>query len=197
MAAAPIPQRMTADEYLAAERLAPFRSEFWMGQVYAMSGAVSRHGEVASNLSRFLQNRLDGRPCRVYGSDIKVGTTKKRGFAYPDLTVVCGERRFLDEVKDVLTNPNAIFEVLSDSTRAFDLDGKFKEYQRLESLAHYVLIEPARREVMHYERGAAGAWIYRLLTGEHDAVHLLDIELPLNEIYHRVDLEPEPDPDVE
>lgn len=192
MAAAPVPQRMTAEEYLAAERLASFRSEYWLGQVYAMSGAVARHVDVCSNLSRFLQNRLDGRPCRVHGSDIKVGATKKRGFAYPDLTITCGERHFYDDVQDVLTNPTAIFEVLSDSTRAFDLDGKFKEYQRLESLQHYVLIEPARREVKHYQRGEAGAWIYRLLTGEHDALHLLDIELPLSEIYHRVDLEPEP-----
>lgn len=192
MAAASIPQRMTAEEYLAAERLAPFRSEYWLGQVCPRAGAVVAHVEVCSNLSRFLQNRLEGRPCSVYGSDLKVGITKKRGFAYPDMTVVSGEVKLYDDVKDVLTNPTAIFEVLSDSTRAFDLDGKFKEYQRLESLQHYVLIEPARREVKHYQRGEAGAWIYRLLTGEHDALRLLDIELPLSEIYHRIDLEPEP-----
>ena len=35
--AAPLPQRMTADEYLAAERKAEFKSEFWLGQIYAMA----------------------------------------------------------------------------------------------------------------------------------------------------------------
>ena len=189
--AAPIPQRMTADEYLAAEREAEFKSEFWLGQVYAMAGAVERHSDVCSNLSRFLQTRLAGRPCKVHGSDMKVGATKKRGFAYPDVTVVCGERRFYDDTRDVLTNPTAIFEVLSDSTRAFDFAGKFREYQRLESLQHYVLIEPRQRSVTHYERGAQGQWIYVLLTAESDVLRMLDIELPLAEIYHQVELEPD------
>ena len=191
--AAPLPQRITADEYLAAERKAEFKSEFWLGQVYAMAGAVERHSDICSNLSLFLQTRLAGRPCKLHGSDMKVGATKKRGFAYPDVTVVCGERRFYDDTCDVLTNPTAIFEVLSDSTRAFDFAGKFEEYQRLDSLRHYVLIEPKRRSVTHYERGGQGQWIYRLLTAEADVLRLLDIELPLAEIYHQVEL----DPDVE
>ena len=189
--AAPIPQRITADEYLAAERKAEFKSEFWLGQVYAMAGAVERHERVCSNLSRFLQNRLDGRPCQVFGSNMKVGATKKRGFAYPDVTVTCGELRFYDDTRDVLTNPTAIFEVLSDSTREFDMAGKFREYQRLESLQHYVLIEPRQRSVTHYARGAQGQWIYVLLTAEGDVLRLLDIEVPLAEIYHQVELDPD------
>ncbi len=182
---------MTADEYLAAERKAEFKSEFWLGQVYAMAGAVERHEKLCSNLSRFLQNRLDGRPCQVFGSNMKVGATKKRGFAYPDVTVTCGELQFYDDTRDVLTNPTAIFEVLSDSTREFDFAGKFREYQRLESLQHYVLIEPRQRSVTHYARGTEGQWIYLLLTAEADVLRLLDIELPLAEIYHQVELEPD------
>ena len=182
---------MTVEDYLAAERLAEFKSEFWLGQVYAMAGAVERHELICSNLSRFLQVRLEGRPCQVFGSNMKVGATKKRGFAYPDATVVCGERQFYDATRDVLTNPAAIFEVLSDSTRAFDYAGKFEEYQRLDSLRHYVLIEPQRRSVTHCERGAQGQWIYVLLTREADVLRLLDIELPLAEIYNQVELEPE------
>ena len=189
--AAPLPQQITADEYLAAERKAEFKSEFWLGQVYAMAGAVERHSDICSNLSLFLQTRLAGRPCKLHGSDMKVGATKKRGFAYPDVTVVCGERRFYDDTCDVLTNPTAIFEVLSDSTRAFDFAGKFEEYQRLDSLRHYVLIEPKRRLVIHYERGETGKWIYGPLSGEHDVLRMLDIELPLREIYHQVELEVE------
>ena len=59
--AAPLPQRMTADAYLAEERKAEFKSEFWLGQVYAMSGGVRRHSLVCGNLNRFLQIRLDGK----------------------------------------------------------------------------------------------------------------------------------------
>ena len=156
-----------------------------------MAGVVEQHADVCSNLIQFLKNRLSGRSCKVFGSDMKVGTSKKRGFAYPDVTVTCGERRFYDDTRDVLMNPTAIFEVLSDSARAFDLSGKFVEYQRLESLRHYVLIEPKKRSVYCHERGDSGTWSYRALTQEQDVLHLLDIDLPLTEIYHQVELDPE------
>lgn len=191
--AAPTLKRITAEEYLEAERKAEFRSEFWLGYVYAMAGGTANHSEICSNLSRFLQNRLDGRPCKIYGSDMKVGVTKKRGFSYPDITVASSERQFYDKVCDVLMNPTAIFEVLSDSTRALDLGRKFEEYRKLESLRHYVLVEPNRRLVTHYKLSESGQWILDPLTAENDVVKLLDIELPLTEIYHQVELDPEPD----
>ena len=192
--AAPTPKRITAEEYLEAERKAEFRSEFWLGHVYAMAGGTHRHSDICSNLNRFLQNRLAGRSCKVQGSDMKVGLTKKRGFSYPDISITCGERRFFDNIGDVLTNPMAIFEVLSDSTRAFDLGRKFEEYRKLQSLRHYVLVETNRRSITHYQLDESGLWsIVQDLTAENDVLKLLDIELPLTEIYHQIELDPEPD----
>ena len=191
--AVPTPKRITAEEYLEAERKAPFKSEFWLGQVYAMAGGTERHSLVCSNLSRFIQNRLEGRPCQVHGSDLKVGSAKKRGFAYPDLSVVCGQPVFYDSTEDVLMNPTAVFEVLSDSTRAYDELEKFEEYQRLPSLRHYVLIDPRRTSVTHYKLTDSGEWLYLHYAAENHVLKLLDIDLPLTEIYHQVELDPEPD----
>ena len=184
------------DEYLALERAAPMRSEYWHGHMYAMAGATENHDLICSNLSRFVQVRLEGTACRVFSSNMKVGVTKKRGFAYPDLTVSCGERRFYDETRDVLMNPVAVFEVLSDSTKAFDQGGKFQEYQRLHSLRHYVLVEQSRRLVAHYERVTGARWSYELLEEPGARVRLesLGIDLPLDEIYRDIELAPaEPD----
>ena len=186
-------KRMTAEEYLAAERAAEFKSEFWLGQVSAMAGGIERHAEICQNLARFLGNRLAGKPCKVYGSDMKVGLAKKRGFSYPDVSVTCGERKFYDAVRDVLTNPTAIFEVLSDSTRAFDLGRKFEEYQRLGSLRHYFLVETERRSVAHYQLSDSGHWIYERWSGAEDVLKLLGVELPLAEVYDQIDFEPEAD----
>lgn len=184
---------MTAEEYLEAERQAEFRSEFWLGRVYAGEGGNDRHASICSNLNCFLANRLDGRPCRIYGCNMRVGLAEKRGFSYPDLSIVCGERKFYDNTRDVLTNPTAIFEVLSDSTRGFNEIEKFEEYQRLPSLRHYVMIDPRRRSVTHYKPADSREWRYLHLTAENDVLKLLDIELPLTEIYHQVELDPEPD----
>jgi len=121
---------------------------------------------------------------------MKVGLPKERGFSYPDVSVVCGEPRFYDAVRDVLMNPVVIFEVLSDSTRDFDLGSKFLEYKRLPSLKHYVTIEQQKRFVGHNERQVDGSWRNEDLTGEGDILrlHAVGIEVPLSEIYYRIEL---------
>jgi Uma2 family endonuclease len=122
---------------------------------------------------------------------ISVRIPNRRGFAYPDLTIVCRDRVFFDAVRDVLMNPLVIFEVLSEGTRSFDLAAKFREYQRLESLRHYVVVEQDVRAVMHYERAADGRWVYEALTGPEDVLRLTaaaGIQLPLAEIYEGVSL---------
>jgi Uma2 family endonuclease len=49
---------------------------------------------------------------------------------YPDVMVVCGERAFHDERRDVLTNSVLIVEVLAESTEAFDRGDKFRYYRK-------------------------------------------------------------------
>ncbi len=45
---------ISAAEYLAAERQATEKHEYYKGQVFAMSGASYRHNQVTSNLSRII-----------------------------------------------------------------------------------------------------------------------------------------------
>jgi len=179
------------EEYLQCERAAEFRSEYWFGRLLVMSGGTENHELIASNLRLHTQNALQGSGCRVFGSSMKVGITTRRGFAYPDLTIVCGERLFFDAVRDVLMNPVVIFEVLSESTRSFDLAAKFREYQRLESLRHYVAVEQDVRAVMHYDRASDGRWAYEALTAPEDVLRLTaaaGLQLPLAGIYDGVSL---------
>ena len=41
---------MTPEEYLAAERQAETKSEYFVGEVYAMSGACEQHNLIVTNL---------------------------------------------------------------------------------------------------------------------------------------------------
>ncbi|MBL8231153.1 MAG: Uma2 family endonuclease [Bryobacterales bacterium] len=190
--AIPAPQKLTPEQYLERERNAEIRSEYWHGEVYAMSGGTSKHNLVAGALFAALRQRLRTRGCNVFFADLKVGSSKRRGFAYPDVSVVCGEARFLDETRDVLTNPSVIFEVLSPSTRGFDSGQKFAEYQKLESLKHYVLLEQDICHVQHYERTSSDEWRYRVHHKLDDVLVFSDLSLsiPLSEIYEDVDLAP-------
>lgn len=185
--AAPLPTRITPEQYLEAERKATVRHEYWLGKIVAMSGETHTHAVICSNLMYLTQVTLRSQLCYVLGSNMKVGVTKKRGFAYPDVTIVCGEPRFYDDVQDVLMNPVVIFEVLSDSTRHLDVGPKLREYQRLESLRHYLTVEQKIRFVNHWER-ADNRWMFETLDEEQHTLRLsaVDIELPLSEIYRRV-----------
>jgi hypothetical protein len=63
MGAVPIP-KTTVQAYLAAERVAEFRSEYHDGEVFPMEGAWS-HALVAANAAGCLVESLRASPCRV------------------------------------------------------------------------------------------------------------------------------------
>ena len=56
-----VPKRLlTAPEYLALERRAEFRSEFYRGEMFAITGASFEHTEINDNLSREVGVQLKG-----------------------------------------------------------------------------------------------------------------------------------------
>ena len=110
-------------------------------------------------------------------------------WTYPDLSVVCGERRYDTSANPhSLLNPQAIFEVLSPLTEAFDRGDKFTRHQSIASLTDYVLVASERMMVQHFARQEAGGWLYREFHAPEDLVKLASVEaeLPLAEIYERV-----------
>jgi len=179
--------RLTPEEYLHRERTAETKSEYYDGIVYAMTGASPRHNLIVAGIVGELKARLPRR-CKVYPSDQRVRIPKPIRFFYPDATVACGESRFDD--KDNLLNPLIIFEVLSDSTTAFDRGRKFLSYQSIESLQEYVLVSQDEYLVEHYRRDT-GQWVYTVERGLDAMLRLpgAECELPLREIYYQVSLE--------
>ena len=190
-------QRLTPAEYLAIERAAESKSEFFAGEMFAMAGASPPHVLITSNVTRELGNQLKGRPCRVYPSDLRVKVSETGLYTYPDVVVVCGEQQFDDKQHDTLLNPTLIVEVLSITTEAYDRGEKSAHFRRLESLREYVLIAQDRVRVERYtRRDESGEW---LLTESSDpngvvALPAIGCELALAEIYDKVDLPSEPLP---
>ena len=87
-----IPQkkpRVSVDEYLRLERAAEYRSEFYGGEIFAMPGGSRAHASIASNMIRELGNRLLGKSCAPYGSDLRIEVSATGLFTYPDVSVIC------------------------------------------------------------------------------------------------------------
>jgi Uma2 family endonuclease len=181
------PPLLTPEAYLAAERQAAHRSEYFNGQVYAMAGASREHVAIVANLTYLLVGQFKGRPCSTLGSDMRLKVSETGLYTYPDLMALCGEPRFDDDHRDTLTNPMVIVEVLSDSTERYDRGDKFAHYRRLASLRDYLLVSQRRPRVEHYTRRGE-EWVLRELDGLDGVVRLPDIgcELPLTEIYDKV-----------
>jgi Uma2 family endonuclease len=185
---------LSPEEYLALERQADYKSEYFNGVVYAMSGASLNHNTIVANVIAELVQQLRGRPCRALPSDIKVRMPDSRKFFYPDVSVVCGEPQFHDERTDVILNPVLIIEVLSESTAAFDRGDKFQAYQQMESLKEYLLISQDKRVVEHYVRQTREVWNYTAAVGLESSLYLPSIEctLRVEAVYDKVTENDEP-----
>src|SRR5579864_2954384 len=111
---------LTPQEYLEIERKAEHKSEYYQGEMFAMAGARKPHNIIAMHAGALLDLQFRGRPCLVFGSDMRVKVSQTGLYIYPDISAVCGELRLEDDHVDTLLNPNLIIEVLSSTTEAYD-----------------------------------------------------------------------------
>ncbi|HLK59669.1 MAG TPA: Uma2 family endonuclease [Chthonomonadaceae bacterium] len=181
-------QRYTPEEYLALERSADTKSEYFEGEIRAMAGGTPQHGAITVNISSELRMQLKGKPCQVFSSDVKVRTRPDGLFTYPDVSVVCGALQFHDEREDVLTNPCVIVEVLSDSTEAEDRGRKFFQYRQIETLTDYLLVSQKEPLIDYYEKQEDGRWLLASVVGLESSLTLDSVGcvLALSEVYDKI-----------
>jgi Uma2 family endonuclease len=179
----------TPEQYLEIERKAEFKSEYYQGEMFAMSGASEVHVLIAGNVYAGLHQQLRHRPCRAYSSDMRVNVSAGGLYTYPDVTVVCGKPEFLDTAVDTLLNPTVIIEVLSKSTESFDRGKKFDLYTALPSLAEYVLISSLFVRAERFTREPNGTWNFEAKNSLEGSIHLksIDCQLLLADVYEKVD----------
>jgi len=184
-----VPKRyLTPEEYLAQERRAEYKREYFKGEIFAMAGASREHNLIAGNLSRELGNQLRDRPCEVYQSDMRVKVSSTGLYTYPDVVVVCGEPRFEDAEADTLLNPTVLFEVLSETTENYDRGKKFEHYRALPSLQEYVLVAQEKCHVEQFTRQPGNRWLLWETDDLEGTLNLPSIgcELKLTDVYAKV-----------
>src|SRR5438132_1366293 len=148
----------TFAEYIALEQASNVKHEYLDGQIYAMAGGTPEHAALAAALSGLLFAQIKGGRFRVYSSDLRVRVLATGLATYPDVTVVCGPVERDPESPTTVTNPRVLVEVLSPSTKDYDLGEKFEHYKQIPSLTDVIYLwqtEP-RAELRHRE--ADGHW---------------------------------------
>jgi len=72
--------------------------------------------------------------------------------------VVCGELLRAAGDDRALINPLVLFEVLSESTEAYDRGAKASHYRHIPSLREYVLVSQSEHRVEVQRRNESGRW---------------------------------------
>ena len=189
--------RYTPQEYYARERLADYKSDYFQGQIFATARVTARHCLISANIGGEVGNRLKGKPCRAYDSNLRMAVLATGFRCYPDVSVYCGPLRFdeADTEGETAVNPIALFEVLSKSTEAYDRGLKAENFRRLETLQAYVLVSQDAPHVEICDRQAGGKWLLREVNTLEAVLSIpaLEIDLPLAEVYDGVEFPPPPD----
>ncbi len=187
--------KLTEEQYLALDRAAEFKSEFFDGDMFAMSGGSMQHARLQKNITGELYDALRGGECEPFGSDFRVRVSS-RMYTYPDISVVCGKPLLADGRQDILLNPVVIVEVLSPSTENYDRGLKLQRYRTIATLQDYILVDQSQIRIEQYTRQENNLWILRDYQSldEELIVGSIGVSLPLGRIYDRVECPTEPRP---
>ncbi|MDE3177551.1 MAG: Uma2 family endonuclease [Pseudomonadota bacterium] len=160
---------MTVDEFLVWAEGREGKWELRDGAPCLMAPERIRHTIVKTNAAIALANavRRAGVRCLALSEGVTVRISAKRAFV-PDASILCPPPG-PDDIET--TNPVVVVEVLSPATAAFDHGAKLEGYFSLASLAHYLLVDPDRRVLIHHSRGREGVIETRIL---HDGAVRLD-----------------------
>lgn len=188
-------KKPTLADYLAAEDGAFERSEWVNGEIYAMGGASPAHADIVWRLGAVLGPGRIPKGCRVALGDLRVAIDVTGAYVYPDVVLTCDKPHYIGPKPLSLVNPQLVVEVLSPSTRDYDLGGKASHYRLLPSLRAYVVVDPARRAAHVFEREADGSWrLTDVLGGGEARVASMGLVFPLDELFAGLDELPTDDP---
>lgn len=182
----------TIEEYLEMENDSDEKHEYYKGEIFAMSGSKVPHNIISTNLLVALSAKLKGKGCQPFNSDQRVHIEKNGLFTYPDVSIVCGEIKTLNDDDWNILNPVVVIEVLSKSTKSYHRGDKFKLYRDIPSLKEYVLVDSEHLSVEVFWVNEKGNWElleYKSLD-DNILLHAIPVSLPLKELYEGTSLLP-------
>ncbi len=174
---------MTLAQFLAWENRQEMKHEFDGFQPVAMNGVSSEHAAIEANLVTALKIRLQGKPCRAFGSNLKIEVTGR--IRYTDAFVVCTQ---VPRGTCVVHDPVVVFEILSPTTSHTDMVVKTAEYRATASIRRYVILEQTHAAAQVFGRKGEDWIVETVKDDETLPLPEIGIAIPLPELYVDVTL---------
>ncbi len=168
------------EEYLAFEEKSEVRHEYYLENLIEMSGTTKLHNQIVFYLTLLFRQSLLHKKYDISSEQVKAYIKSENIFFYPDVMIAHPE-----ENEFYNSQPILIAEVLSESTRNFDMVDKFIQYKKLETLQYYFLVEPEKHLVIVHKKTADNNWQTGTYTAITDVIDLpvFQISIALKDIY--------------
>ena len=179
---------VSPESYLEMERASKEKHEYFKGEVFAMSGASWDHNVIAKNINTLVLPFLKGKPCDMFGSDLRLHIPENTLYTYPDFSIFFVKPQSTDEENDTFIKPSAIIEILSKPTKDYDRGTKFMLYRSIHSLQEYITIDSLSVNVEIYTRQEINSWRLTEFKQLSDSFTLSSISftIQLKDVYQDV-----------
>jgi Uma2 family endonuclease len=181
------------EDYFSVAYTIPFKIEYHENEIVTMGLATYVHEKIIAQLiilfSKVFEEKNED--FDILGSNSGVQIPKFEGGYYmPDVMIVKDEPNFKPNSNCIITNPYLIVEVLSDSTKNFDLSEKLPEYKLLDSLQQVIYINPKKVNVSTYTRTEnPNAWLNQDFYSLEDSITVEGENISLADIYRKIRFE--------
>lgn len=195
----------TFEEYLALSEDCDYRIHYRDGHIISfleideptnaiMGEASVVHEALVMRIGKLLAEILEsqsGPNFHILGSNTRLFIAEDHKGYNADVTVVKGRieqktYRFNRRAVSGLTNPWLLVEVLSDSTRDFDLSEKLSDYKQLPSLQQVIFIEQDYVSASTYIRTGEKEWRNLDFNALEDEIPVLDKAISLQKVYEHI-----------
>ncbi len=175
-------------EELLADKPRDEKWELIGGRVVKMMvGARWEHHFIVRNLTLSTDNQLraKGSGCRVFSETFFMKDSPLNSAMLPDVMVRCGP---MLPGATSLNDPVVLVEVVSEGSVGRDRVEKWRVYQKLASLQHYVLVERDKPVIEVFDRNGDAWFTERLIEGLDAVLDLpaIEVSIPLADIYRDV-----------
>lgn len=170
----------SAEAFLAFEEASDSRHEYYFENLIEIEGSAKLHNEIVFLITLLFRQGLPHKKFDISSEQVKAYIKSENIFFYPDVMVALPEDNPFYNTRPVL-----IAEVLSAATRKFDMVDKFIQYQKLDTLQYYLLVEPEKHLVIVHKKSADNDWQTDTYTSLTDVIALpaLEISVALKDIY--------------
>jgi len=173
---------MTEEEYIQFELKSDIRHEYVNGQLIDMPGEYLKNNRIARRLSVILSLALNDAIYNIFTHDAKLKIPNEKSYFYPDLFVT---DELLDEEQYIAYSAILVAEVLSKSTRAYDVFDKLMKYKKIPQLQYCLMIEPFKKTVDLHLKNDRGEWFIESFRDPDEVIKLpaLHVNFKLLDLY--------------